>query len=163
MHTTGQRFSKGNRSLNVFSTIHRESKHNIKLKFPRTGSFASPSFQPNRSDMDESEVRPLACAASAAWLRLAAPGRQVEGGRIDHAHHDTKARRALAETLEFESAIKRATEMTDAEETLMIVTADHSHVMTIQGYPVRGRNILGKDTAATLTTKLSDFLPCSTL
>ena len=69
---------------------------------------------------------------------------QVEGGRIDHAHHDTKARRSLSETLQFEQAVKRAREMTSDQDTLIVVTADHSHVMTIQGYPVRGKDILGR-------------------
>ncbi|XP_043242492.1 alkaline phosphatase-like [Amphibalanus amphitrite] len=67
----------------------------------------------------------------------------VEGGRIDHAHHDTKARRSLSETLQFEEAVKRAHQLTSDQDTLIVVTADHSHVMTIQGYPVRGKDILG--------------------
>jgi alkaline phosphatase len=35
-------------------------------------------------------------------------------------------------------------EMTNASETLIVVTADHGHVFDIGGYPVRGNPILGK-------------------
>lgn len=68
----------------------------------------------------------------------------VESGRIDHAHHETNPKRALDDTIEFSNAIRLATEMVDLDETLIIVTADHSHVFTIAGYPRRGNPILGK-------------------
>ena len=68
----------------------------------------------------------------------------VESGRIDHAHHAGNPYRALTDTIEFAKAIQKAHEMTDPEETLIIVTADHSHVFTIAGYPHRGNPILGK-------------------
>ncbi|XP_060084027.1 alkaline phosphatase, tissue-nonspecific isozyme-like [Ylistrum balloti] len=67
----------------------------------------------------------------------------VEGGRIDHAHHANNAIRALYDVLAFEDAVKRAVQLTNEKETLIIVTADHSHVFTIAGYPSRGNNILG--------------------
>lgn len=60
----------------------------------------------------------------------------VEGGRIDHGHHDTKARLALEETLEFEKAVEVVRRKTIEEDTLLVVTADHSHVFTVGGYPV---------------------------
>ena len=68
----------------------------------------------------------------------------VEGGRIDHGHHGVSAARALSETDELDQAVAAAVEMTNADETLIIVTADHSHTMTISGYPKRGNPILGK-------------------
>ena len=68
----------------------------------------------------------------------------VEGGRIDKGHHENRAKHALEETLELEKAVKIAKGLTEDNETLIIVTADHSHAMTINGYPERGNNILGK-------------------
>lgn len=71
----------------------------------------------------------------------------VEGGRIDHAHHSSNAHRALEETIEFDNAVRTVfEELTEQQrsETLVIVTADHSHTMTIAGYPTRGNPILGK-------------------
>ncbi|XP_077988500.1 alkaline phosphatase-like [Glandiceps talaboti] len=67
----------------------------------------------------------------------------VEAGRIDHAHHDTRAYGALTDTLAFDDSIAKALEMTDTKDTLTIVTADHGHVVSISGYPVRGNPILG--------------------
>mgnify|MGYP001225716569 CR=1 FL=1 len=67
----------------------------------------------------------------------------VEGGRIDHGHHAGQAGYALEEAVEFARAIQYAIDHTDPEETLIMVTADHSHVFTIAGYPRRGNDILG--------------------
>ena len=61
----------------------------------------------------------------------------VEGGRIDHAHHEGNAYRALIDTQEFDQAIGTAAQMVDLRETLIIVSADHSHVFNIAGYPLR--------------------------
>jgi alkaline phosphatase len=68
----------------------------------------------------------------------------VEGGRIDHAHHAGNAFRALSETIELAKAVEVAVQKTNSKESLIIVTADHSHVFTIAGYPKRGNPILGK-------------------
>jgi alkaline phosphatase len=68
----------------------------------------------------------------------------VEGGRIDHAHHQGNAFRALDETIAFSNAVRAADEMTDDADTLILVTADHAHTLTFAGYPVRGNDILGK-------------------
>ncbi len=98
----------------------------------------------------------------------------VEGGRIDHAHHAGNAKRALVETIEFSNAIRRTMEMLEAagqlEDTLIVVSADHSHVFTIAGYPSRGNNILGlvrevpaKDGAALANSGDANGLPYTTL
>ncbi|CAG0922563.1 unnamed protein product, partial [Notodromas monacha] len=68
---------------------------------------------------------------------------KVEGGRIDHALHQTNAKRAIYETLALDRAVAAALKRVNIKETLLLVTADHSHVMTINGYPKRGNPILG--------------------
>jgi len=57
----------------------------------------------------------------------------VEGALIDKSHHVGRVRDALNETVEFAEAVAAAAEMTDARDTLIIVTADHSHGLTISG------------------------------
>ena len=68
----------------------------------------------------------------------------VEAGRIDHGHHAGNARRALDDTLALSDAVRTALSKVDLAETLIVVTADHSHTLTISGYPKRGNPILGK-------------------
>ncbi len=67
----------------------------------------------------------------------------VESGRIDHAHHGANAYGALTETIELSNAVRAAKNKVNLKDTLIIVTADHSHVFTMAGYPARGNNILG--------------------
>lgn len=47
------------------------------------------------------------------------------------------------ETVAFDNAVRVAKDLTKEEDTLLIVTADHSHVFTIAGYSKRGNDILG--------------------
>ncbi|KAM6389303.1 intestinal-type alkaline phosphatase-like [Pluvialis apricaria] len=67
----------------------------------------------------------------------------VEGGRIDHGHHDGVAHKALTEAVEFDRAIERAGTLTDEADTLTVITADHSHVFSFGGYTLRGSSIFG--------------------
>lgn len=82
----------------------------------------------------------------------------VEGGKIDMAHHKNWARRAFDETVEFHKAIKAAMELTNMEDTLIVVTADHAHTMSFSGYPRRGDDILGS-----ILISEMDNLPYSTI
>ena len=71
----------------------------------------------------------------------------VEGGKIDHALHDTNARNALADTVAFDEAIQAAIDRMRSidpglENTLIVVTADHDHTMVLNGYPKRGNPVL---------------------
>jgi alkaline phosphatase len=88
----------------------------------------------------------------------------VEGGRIDHAHHEGDARRALVDTIAFSDAVRAADELA-GDDTLILVTADHSHVLTFAGYPARGNPILGKVRAAGAEADTRDRLglPYTTL
>jgi alkaline phosphatase len=66
----------------------------------------------------------------------------VEGGRIDHALHDTNAKRALQDTLAFDNAIKAAIDKMkvldpELKNTLIVVTADHDHTLVLNGYAKR--------------------------
>nr|XP_055051500.1 alkaline phosphatase, tissue-nonspecific isozyme isoform X1 [Misgurnus anguillicaudatus] len=82
----------------------------------------------------------------------------VEGGRIDQGHHESRASMALHEAVALDNAVARALELTNENDTLTIVTADHSHSFNFNGYPFRGNNILGKSPVFGL-----DFLPYTTL
>uniref|UniRef100_A0A667ZJ54 Alkaline phosphatase n=1 Tax=Myripristis murdjan TaxID=586833 RepID=A0A667ZJ54_9TELE len=67
----------------------------------------------------------------------------VEGGRIDHGHHEGKAKQALHEAVEMDRAIGRAGLLTNIHDTLTVVTADHSHMFNFGGYTPRGNTIFG--------------------
>ena len=87
----------------------------------------------------------------------------VEAGRIDHAHHAGNAYRALTDTVALSDAVKKAKELTRDKDTLILVTADHSHVFTIAGYPSRGNPILGKTAVEGVASTDSLGLPYTTL
>ncbi|MFT7405177.1 MAG: alkaline phosphatase [Zhongshania sp.] len=89
----------------------------------------------------------------------------VESGRIDHAHHAGSAYSALTDAIELSNAVQAAVDATNPEETLIMVTADHSHVFTIAGYPKRGNPILGKvvGVGETEPTNAADGMPYTTV
>ncbi len=95
--------------------------------------------EPSLADMTEKAIDLLAKNGKGYFL-------MVEGGRIDHALHGTNAKRALQDAVAFDNAIARALAKVDLKNTLVVVTADHDHTMTINGYSHRGNNILGKTT-----------------
>ncbi|OWF51691.1 Alkaline phosphatase, tissue-nonspecific isozyme [Mizuhopecten yessoensis] len=95
-----------------------------------------PSGEPSLAQMTGKAIRILQKDPKGFFLL-------VEGGRIDHAHHMSNAARSLHDVLAFEDAVKSAVHLTNEKDTLIIVTADHSHVFTIAGYSSRGNDILG--------------------
>lgn len=93
--------------------------------------------EPSLAELTEFAIKQLqAQATDGAYFLM------VEAGRIDHAHHFNNAYRALEDTVALDAAVRRAQELT-GDDTLIIVTADHSHTFTIAGYPVRGNPMLG--------------------
>ncbi len=92
--------------------------------------------EPSLAEMTAFAIDALAGAPGGFFL-------MVEAGRIDHGHHAASAHRALGDTIALSDAVAVALERTRSSETLIVVTADHSHVLTIAGYPARGNPILG--------------------
>ncbi|MBL0608923.1 alkaline phosphatase [Aeromonas jandaei] len=100
-----------------------------------------PASEPSLAQMTLAAIKQLKEKKQGYFL-------MVEGGRIDHALHDTNAKRALQDTLAFDNAIKATLDevkKTDPElkNTLIVVTADHDHTLVLNGYAKR----TGKTTA----------------
>jgi alkaline phosphatase len=95
-----------------------------------------PQGEPSLTEMTRTAIRTLSRDPNGFVL-------MIEGGRIDHANHAGNAFRALDETVSLSDAVRTAVETAPAD-TLIIVTADHSHTLNFVGYPVRGNPILGK-------------------
>lgn len=95
------------------------------------------ALQPSLTEMTLFSIAKLAASSPKGYYLM------VEGGRIDHAHHASNPYRALSETQQFSQAIAAALKTVNLDDTLVLVTADHSHTLTISGYPKRGNDILG--------------------
>lgn len=114
-------------------------------------------MEPSLARMTEFAVRRLRNRGRGFFLL-------VEGGRIDHAHHFGNAYRALVDTVALDTAVAKAAALTDPADTLILVTADHSHTLTISGYPQRGNPILGKvESAPGASTEGRHGAPYATL
>lgn len=113
--------------LGLFERSHLEYEHD------RARDTAG---EPSLSEMTSKAIDVLGRNRNGFFL-------MVEGGRIDHAHHEGNAYRALTDAVELSRAVQVAFSKTDPRETLIIVTADHSHSFVTTGYPQRGNNIFG--------------------
>lgn len=136
-------------AINPYKTKHLlglfERSH-VRYEADRANDVAG---EPSLSEMTEKAIKMLGNNRKGYYL-------MVEAGRIDHAHHAGNAHRALTDTIELSKAVEIAKRLTNDKDTLIIVTADHSHTFTIAGYPSRGNPILGK--AAIDGTELTDSL-----
>ncbi|XP_012514782.1 PREDICTED: intestinal-type alkaline phosphatase [Propithecus coquereli] len=95
-----------------------------------------PELDPSLMEMTEVAVSVLSGNPRGFYLF-------VEGGRIDHGHHESTAFRALTEAVMFDSTINKTGQLTSEQDTLTLVTADHSHVFSFGGYTLRGSSIFG--------------------
>ena len=101
----------------------------------------NPANEPSLAEMTVKALKVLQQQRKGYFL-------MVEAGRIDHALHETNAKRALQDTVAFDNAIKAAIDEVrkkdpELKNTLIVVTADHDHTMTMLGYAAR----TGKTTA----------------
>lgn len=97
---------------------------------------ADPSVQPTLAEMTKKAIEVLSKEKNGFFLF-------VEGGMIDQAHHKLWARMSIDETVELSKAVQQAVDLTSEHDTLIVVTSDHSHTMTMAGYPDRGNDVLG--------------------
>ncbi len=67
----------------------------------------------------------------------------VESGSIDKWHHANNAYHALTDVDELSKAVQVAMDKTDVADTLIIVTADHSHGLVFSGGSSREEPIVG--------------------
>ncbi len=92
--------------------------------------------EPSLAEMTEAAINVLSTNENGFYM-------SVEAGRIDHANHDGNLHRTLTDGVAFNAAIRKAIEMTNPEDTLIIVTADHEHAIAFNGYCGRGSKITG--------------------
>jgi len=123
--------SKADRLLGLFTSSH------MSYELDRDAA-----KEPSLAEMTTKAMDVLARNSKGYFL-------MVEGGRIDHALHETTAKKALQDTVAFDEAIKAAlakAKISDPElkNTLIVVTADHDHTLVLNGYAKRtGKTVAG--------------------
>ena len=130
------------RLIGIFAEGHLEYHVDREEKAPT---------QPSLINMTEIAIRKLSMNPNGFYLF-------VEGGKIDHGHHDTEPIRALYDFKDLDESIGKARELVNLDETLVMVSADHSHVFTIGGYGRRGANLFGVGTASTTDDDENTFI-----
>ncbi|MFM4823965.1 alkaline phosphatase [Aeromonas bivalvium] len=110
------------------------AKSHLDYELDRVAKGAA-NTQPSLSEMTAKAIDLLSQNGQGYFL-------MVEGGRIDHALHGTNAKRALTDAVALDDAVKTALGKVDLNETLIVVTADHDHTMTINGYAAKGNPVL---------------------
>lgn len=122
---------KEDRLVGLFSDDHLEYEVDRESREPT---------QPSLINMTEVAIRKLSMNPNGYYLF-------VEGGKIDHGHHENQPIRALFDFKALDQSIGKAKELVNTDDTLIMVSADHSHVFSIGGYGRRGTNVFGTGTA----------------
>jgi len=145
--------ASGTKLIGLFS-----SSSHMEYEIDRAAGKGEGATQPSLAEMTAKAIELLSKNGNGYFL-------MVEGGRIDHALHGTNAKKALEDTIAFDDAIKRALSLVDLSNTLIVVTADHDHTMTINGYSHRGNPILATatDYKTKKTALAADGKPYTTL
>lgn len=107
-----------------------EDSH-MKYEFDRTDA-----DEPSLADMARTAIEYLSQNENGYYL-------EIEAGRIDHANHAGNLHRVLTDGVAFAEAVALVDELTNDEDTLIIVTADHEHAIAFNGYCGRGTPITG--------------------
>ncbi|XP_012523173.1 alkaline phosphatase [Monomorium pharaonis] len=113
--------------LGIFANSH------IEMDWKRE---RGPKGQPSLEEMTVTALQILQKSKEGYFL-------MVEGGLIDFGHHRGHAAQALLETVRLSDAVNATLRMINSDDTLVIVTSDHTHSMNINGYSPRGSSILG--------------------
>jgi alkaline phosphatase len=119
--------SKTDHLLGLFEPSHMQYEHDRP---------SDKSGEPSLAEMAEKSIDMLSRNPEGYVL-------MIEAGRIDHASHESNAYRTLSDGAALNEAVKAVLRKVDLDETLIIVTGDHSHTLTIAGYAKRGNPILG--------------------
>lgn len=109
--------------LGLFESSHMKYEHD------RAG-------EPSLSEMTAFAIESLSHGQEGYFLL-------VEAGRVDHANHRGNLHRTVTDGVAFADAVATALKMTDARDTLIVVTADHEHSIAFNGYCGRGSPITG--------------------
>ena len=140
--------------VSKFGSLYVENQAGFDAINPATTTKVLGLFNPSHMEYEQDRAKDIAGEPSLAEMTgkavdILKKNRKgfflmVEGGRIDHASHAGNAYRTFSETVALSDAVRMALSKVNLDETLIIVTADHSHTLTIGGYPKRGNPILGK-------------------
>ncbi len=109
--------------LGLFESLHMKYEHD------RSG-------EPSLAEMTKAAITALKNNPEGFYL-------MVEAGHIDLANHENNLYRAVTTGVALEDAVVIADSMTDDDDTLIIVTADHSRGIAFNGYCGRGSPIIG--------------------